>query len=97
MKKRSDSRSPLEVEEVGSSSNKGLVEIESVVEVDSVSNAVSLMIEVDSVSSSISQLEAQAAEAPSRLDFEQFDSRSRLEVKSISRGASLSELRAALH
>ncbi len=94
---RSATRSPLEVEEFGSSSCRGLVEIEAVFEVDSVSNFVSLMVEVDSVSNSVSPAEAQAAEAPSRSDFDQVDSRSRLEVEPITRGAFPPELRAALH
>ena len=110
MKKRSDTRSSLEVDEFGSSSSKGLVELEAVfevdsasnsvslmVEVDSASNSVSLMVELDSVTSSVSTVEAQAAKAPSpshvvNSDVEEVESRSRLEVKPISRGASPASL-----
>ena len=79
MKKRSATRSPLEVEEVGSSSGKAVGEIE-----------------VDPVSHSVSQAEAEAAEASSpppvftfgvRWEVEQVDSRSRLEVDPVFRGA----------
>ena len=65
MKKRSDTRSPWEVDEFGSSSGKGVGEIEAVLEVDSVSNSVLPIVEVDCVSSSLSPAEAEAAEAPS--------------------------------
>ena len=97
MRTRSITRSPLEVEEVGSSSSKGLVEIEAVFEVNSISNSVLPMVEVDCVSGSISQAEAEAAEAPSRSDVEQVDSRSRLEVEPISRSTCPPALRGALH
>ncbi len=97
MKKRSDTRSPLEVDEFGSSSGKGVGEIEAVLEVDSVSNSVLPMVEVDCVSSSVSPAEAEAAEAPSpshvvTSGVEQVESRSRLEVEPISRGASPASL-----
>ena len=70
MKKRSYTRSPWEVDEVGSSSSKGLVEIDAVFEVDYVSNSVSPMVGVDCVSNSVSPAEAEGAEAPSRSDVE---------------------------
>jgi len=80
MKKRSETASPMEVEEFASGSGKGVGEIV-----------------VDCVSSSISPAEAEAAEAPSRSDVEQLDSKSRSEVDPISPDASSPELRAALH
>ena len=70
MKKRSDTRSPWEVDEFGSSSGKGVGEIEAVLEVDSVSNSVLPMVGVDCVSNSVSPAEAEGAEAPSRSDVE---------------------------
>ena len=96
MKKGSDTRSPLEVDELDSSSGKGVGEIEAVLEVDSVFNSVLPMVGVECVSSSVSPAEAEAAEAPSRLDVEQVDSTSRSEVDPISGDASPPELRAAL-
>ena len=75
MMKRSETTSPMEVEEFASGSGKGVGEIE-----------------VDCVSSSISPVEAQAAEAPSRLDFEPVDSPSRSEMDPISSGASPASL-----
>ena len=92
MKKRSDTRSPLEVDEFGSSSGKGVGEIEAVFELDSFSNSVLPMVGVDGVFNSFSPAEAEAAEAPSRSDFEQVDSTSRSEVELISRGASPASL-----
>ena len=88
MMKRSATRSPWEVDEFASSSSKGLVEIEAVFEVDSVSNSVSLKGGVDSVSNSVSHAKAEAVEAPSSphmstSDFEPVDSRSRSEVKEV--------------
>ncbi len=85
MMKRSGTRS---LELFGSSSGKGLVEIESVVE-------------VAPVSPSVSHAEAEAAAGPSSSHLttshvEEIDSPSRLEVESISRSASPPELRAAL-
>ena len=99
MMTRSATHSPLELEEFGSSSSKGLVEIDAVFEVDSVSNSVSPMVEVDSVSHSVSPAEVEAAEAPSpshvaTSGFEPVDSRSRL---TICRGACTPALRGALH
>ncbi len=72
-----------------SSSGKGVVKSEAVVEVEPVSR-------------SISHAEAEAAGAPSpshvaTSDFEPVDSPSRSEVDPISRGASPAELSAALH
>ena len=97
MKKRSGTRSPLEVDELGSSSSKGLVEIEAVLEVDSVTNSVLPMVEVECVSSSVSHAEAEAAEAPSpshvaTSDFELVNSPSRSEVDPVCRGASPTSL-----
>ncbi len=57
MKQRGDTRSPLEVEEVSSSSGKGVGKSEAVVEVNPVSGFVSHAL-------------AEAAEAPSRSDVE---------------------------
>ncbi len=51
-------------------------------------NSVSLMVEVDYVSDSVSPAEAQAAEAPSRSDVEQVDSKSRSEVDPVSHSGS---------
>ena len=76
MKKRSDTRSPWEVEEVGSSSGKGVGEIE----VDSVSGSVSH-----------AEAEGAAAPSPSHVvtsGVEQVDSPSLLEVEPISRDTS---------
>ena len=97
MKKRSATRSPLEVDEFCSSSGKGVGEIEAVLEVDSVSNSVLHIVEVDCVSSSISPAEAEAAEAPSpshvvTSGVEQVKSRSRLEVDPVCRCASPTSL-----
>ena len=87
MMTRSATRSPWEVDEFASCSSNGLVEIEAVFELDSVSNSGSLMVEVDSVSNSVSPALAEAAEAATRSDVEQVESRSSLEVEPISRGA----------
>jgi len=97
MMKRSATRSPWEVDEFASSSSKGLVEIEAVFEVDSVSNSVSLKGGVDSVSNSVSHAKAEAVEAPSpshvaTSEFGLVGSPSRSEVDKISRGASPASL-----
>ena len=88
MMKRNEQGDTASREEFASSSGKGLVEIESVVE-------------VDTVSPSVSHAEPEAGEAPSpssvpTSDFERVVSPSRSEVDPISRGASSSTLRAAL-
>ena len=77
------------MDEFGSSSGKGVGEIEAVLEVDSVSNSVLPMVEVDCVSKFVLPAISEAAEAPSRSHVEQVESRSRL---SICRGASSTSL-----
>ena len=90
MMKRRATRSPWKVEEFASTSGSGIVEIDAV-------------FEVEPGSRSVSSAEAEATEAPSpplvdvstfitRSDVEQVDSRSRLEVEPISRGASPASL-----
>ena len=84
MIKRSFTPAPWEVEEFASSSGKGVVKSEAVVEVQPVSR-------------SISHAEAEAAEAPSlshvaTSDFEPVDSPSRSELDLVSRGASPASL-----
>ena len=73
--KRSSTRSPWEVDEIGSSCSKGLIEIEAVFEGDSFSN-------------SVSHAKAEAVEAPSSphvstSEFGPVDSPSRSEVKEV--------------
>ena len=84
MKKRSDTRSPWEVEEVSSSSGKGVGEREAVVEVNPVSGFVSH-----------EKAEAAEAASPSHVatsDVEPVDSPSRSEVDPVCRGASPASL-----
>ena len=75
MMKRSATRSPLEVDEVGSNSSKGLVEIEAVFEVDSVSNSVS--------HAKAEAVEALSSPHVSTSEFGPVDSASRSEVKEV--------------
>ena len=83
MMKRSGTRSPMEVEEFGSTSASGMLESEAVVEVNPVSRSVSPAV-------------AEAAEAPSSplVDVSSFVART--EVDPISRGASPPSPRATL-
>ena len=90
--KGSATPAPWEVKEFGSSSCKGVGGIEAMLEVDSVFNSVLPMVEVDCVSKSVFPAVAEAAEAPSSSEVEQVDSRSRLEVDPVSRGASPASL-----
>ena len=83
MMKRSAMRSPWEVEEFGSSSGKGVGEIESVAEVQRVSHAEATA--------------APAPSHVASSDVEQVDKPSRSEVDPVCRGASPAELRATLH
>ena len=85
MIKRIATRSPLEVEEFGSCSSKGVGEIE----VDRVSHSVSY-----------AEAEAAEAPSPSHVatsDFEPVDPPSRSEVDPLCRGACPPALRGALH
>ena len=79
MKKRSDTRSPLVVEEVGSSSGKEVGEVE----VDSVSGSVSHA-EAEAAEapspSHVATSDFELVDSPSRSYVDQVDSRSRLEV-----------------
>ena len=84
MMKRSETTSPMEVEEFGSSSRKGV----GLIEVDRVSHSVSY-----------AEAEAAEAPSPSHVatsDFEPVDSPSRSEVDPLCRGASPASLRVAL-
>ena len=93
MMKRSGARSPLEVEEFGSSSGNGVGEI--------VADSVSLKGEVDAVSNSVSHAKAEAVEAPSpshvaTSEFGSVGSPSRSELDKVCRGASPASLSGAL-
>ena len=82
---RSATHSPWELEEVGSSSGKGVGEIEAVVEVNPVSRSVAHAEAAAAPSPShVTTSDFELVDSPSRSYVDQVDSRSRLEVEASS-------------